>query len=44
MSRNSLDLTDTRLLISARWAQREDLAVCLGNLMKNVRNNFSFIR
>ncbi|KAI5124169.1 hypothetical protein M0805_000977 [Coniferiporia weirii] len=34
VSYNSLDLTDTRLLISARWAQRENLATFLGDLMK----------
>ncbi|THH09197.1 hypothetical protein EW145_g2188 [Phellinidium pouzarii] len=34
VSYNSLDLTDTRLKISARWAQRENLAAFLGDLMK----------
>ncbi|EJD03693.1 uncharacterized protein FOMMEDRAFT_81678 [Fomitiporia mediterranea MF3/22] len=34
VSRNSQDLTDVRLLVSARWAQREDLTTCLSKLMK----------
>lgn len=35
---NSLDLTDNRLLTSAKWAQREDVTVCLLELMSEVRH------
>lgn len=36
VSRNSQDLTDSRLLISARWAQRDDLSSCLASLFTAV--------
>ena len=36
VSRNSQDLTDTRLLIAARWAQQDELASCLSSLQKTV--------
>ncbi|KAL5535762.1 SEC8 [Sanghuangporus sanghuang] len=33
VSRNSLDLTDTRLLVAARWAQQEELGDCISKVM-----------
>lgn len=37
VSRNSLDLTDTRLLVAARWAQQEELSDCLSKLKAQAR-------
>ena len=39
VSRKNQDLTETRLLISARWAQLENLSSCLGKLIKAVRQS-----
>ena len=39
VSRNSQDLTDTRLLVAARWAQQDEIATCLGKLMGQVRQS-----
>ena len=37
VARNSQDLTDTRVLVAARWAQKDELSVCLSKLQKAVR-------
>ena len=37
VSRKNPELTETRLLVSARWAQLENLTSCLGKLLKAVR-------
>lgn len=36
VSRDSLDLTESRLLISARWAQRDNISACLIDLLNTV--------
>lgn len=37
VSYNSFDLADNRLLTPAKWAQRDDIVACLGDLVKSVR-------
>lgn len=36
VSRDNLDLTESRLLISARWAQRDSISACLVDLLNTV--------